>query len=125
MKSNIFGESKKDTENLVEFEFDNIIINLDLENCKSSKEELLEKIEDAYKNRSSMYEKIVEKLVEIKTKYWQDEESDKILTKNMKLLYLIVNSKEVYMELDDGDMFSGHRIHGYFDWNLNLKKADF
>ena len=40
MKSNIFGESKKDTENLVEFEFDNIIINLDLENCKSSKEEL-------------------------------------------------------------------------------------
>ena len=44
MKSNIFGESKKDTENLVEFEFDNIIINLDLENCKSSKEELLEKI---------------------------------------------------------------------------------
>ena len=130
MKSNIFGESKKDTENLVEFEFDNIIINLDLENCKSSKEELLEKIENAYKNRNLMYEKIAEKLVEIKNKYGQDEENDKILTKeefiaNMKLLYLMVNSKEVYMELDDGDMFSGHRIHGYFDWNLNLKKADF
>ena len=130
MKSKLFGDSKKETEKEIEFEVNNVIINIDLEESNVTKEEMLEKIENAYINKEAMYEKIAEKLVYIKNKYWQDEENDKILTKeefiaNMKLLYLMIDKKYVYMELNDGDMFSGHRIHGYFDWNLNLKKADF
>lgn len=131
MESSIFGKSIKETANEIEFQINDTIITLDIGDCYGediTKEELLSKIEHAYKNRDSMYRKIAEKLVEIKNKYWSDE--DKILTidefiDNMKLLYLTIDKKEIYMELNDSGMFGWHRIHGYFDWKLNLKKADF
>lgn len=133
MESSIFGKSTRETANEIEFQINDTIITIDIGDCYGediTKEELLSKIENAYKNRDSMYRKIAEKLVEIKNKYWCDEDEDKILTidefiDNMKLLYLTIDKKEIYMELNDSGMFGWHRIHGYFDWKLNLKKADF
>lgn len=132
MESSIFGKSTRETADEIEFQINDTIITLDIGDCygeEITKEELLNKIENAYKNRDFMYRKIAENLVDIKNKYWRDE-YDKILTidefiDNMKLLYLTIDKKEIYMELNDRGMFGWHRIHGYFDWKLNLKKADF
>lgn len=85
---------------------------------------------------------VAEELLEYKNDFWPeyDEDDENLdwdaveagefaVTKEkfeavITLLDIEIRRSQIYCEYDDGELFGGHRIHAYFDYNYKLIQAD-
>ena len=131
MKSDIFGEAEFDEENdEYKFELDDIKIYIDVTLCEEEDyEEILNKAENVYLNRESCIYVIANSLIELKNECWNNSDENigaEEFAEKLSLAYIVIkgDEREVYIEVDDGNMFGGHTIYSSFDWELNLISAD-
>lgn len=124
--SKLFGKPERKF-NEIMFNYSNCNITLDISDCEIDEitvEELLAKAEETYNNKESLLECISYEMLD---DVW-DKENKEISLDDFKnrvtLLYICVNTEKIYIELDDGDLFYGHRIHASFDFDLNLISAN-
>lgn len=85
---------------------------------------------------------IAKKLIDFKNDFWPEyDENDEFLNwdvvdageydvttaefeKAITLYNITIRAHDIYCEYFDGDLFGGHRIHAYFDYNYLLLSAD-
>ncbi|MFC7680776.1 DUF2262 domain-containing protein [Paenibacillus sp. GCM10028914] len=85
---------------------------------------------------------IAEKLIDYKNDFWPEydendsdldwdavEAGDYDVSKEkfeelINLCFIEIRSNEIYCEYNDGDMFGGHRIHVYLDYQFNVINAE-
>ncbi len=112
---------------------------VDVKEMIKSAEKLFVRLQEFDKNAKKA---IAEKLIAYKNDFWPEyDEDDKNLDwdavdageydvtkeqfeKALTLYDIVIRANDFYCEYDDGDLFGGHRIHTYFDYDGNLLSAE-
>ena len=130
MNSKIFGDSIFFDESIVKFKFNNINVELNIEDCELEEiepSELLLRAEKIFEIKDNIYEVVSDKLLETKNKYWLDGEipiTREEFIKKLDVYYIIVEIDKIYVEINDNDLFDGHHINCTLDNDYIVTRVD-
>ncbi len=117
MNSKIFGDPIFCDESIIKYNFNDINVELNIEDCELEEiepDELLLRAEKVFEIKNNIYEVVCDKLLETKNEYWLDDEipvTREEFIKKLEICYINVEIEKIYVEINDNDLFCGHYIN--------------